>query len=405
MNIGIIGTGLTGLVAAKELSNNGYSVDVFEQLPVPGGRMRTECIDGWSLDVGFQVLLTAYPYLNKHINFSDLQLTLLDAGATVYKSGKTTTIGDPFRTKNMLFSTLFSTIGSFRDKWLIFQLKRKTDRLSIDEIFESKQESSLEFLKRFGFSDRIIERFFLPFFSGIFLENELQTSSSILLFVFKMFATGNAAIPAHGIGEVGKQLVKNSTAQFHFDSEVTSIEKGQILLQNGEHHSFDLIINTIPPTRNHNNNQKWHGCHTYYFEHSSPRIINEPRIGLNANKNCIINNIFYPSSIAKPSNKKGKELLSLTVVNNQNLSDNELKSLVIQELSEDFGIEDVSYVHHYSIPFALPKLIQPKMATTFKIENGIIHVGDYLLNGSQNAACKIGEEVAAFILSKNRSNT
>lgn len=102
VKVGVIGAGLTGLIAAKELSNKGVEISLFEKLSQPGGRMRTEEIDGWKLDVGFQVLLTAYPYLQKHVDFSKLNVLTLEAAATILREGETTAVGDPFRTKNIL---------------------------------------------------------------------------------------------------------------------------------------------------------------------------------------------------------------------------------------------------------------------------------------------------------------
>ena len=41
--------------------------------------------------------------------------------------------------------------------------------------------------------------------TGIFLENELKTSSRMFEFVFKMFSEGDTAIPGRGMGMIPKQ--------------------------------------------------------------------------------------------------------------------------------------------------------------------------------------------------------
>lgn len=399
MKIGIVGAGLTGLIAAKVLAEHGVHAEIFEKMNIAGGRMRTETIDNWSLDVGFQVLLTAYPQLQKHIDFSELDLHYLDAGATIFRNGKKTSVGDPFRTKHLLFATLFSDVGSLKDKWLIFKLKRKTDQLSIEEIFRLPNEPSSVFLKKFGFSDRIISRFFQPFYSGIFLEDQLETSSRMLLFIFKMFAEGKAAIPSGGIGKVAEQLIYKSKVNIHYNCEVSKVDHGQIHCENGNSHVFDWVIDTTPIHHSKQPENSWHGCHNFYFEHSSPRIMASPRIGLNAHPNRWINNIFYLSSLNQP--KPGKELLSITIVNDQGIKGKALQKKVEYELAHHFGITNGTFLKHYFIPFALPKMHIPNMTTDLKIENQTIFAGDYLLNGSQNAACKLGEEAAKLILAKN----
>ncbi|WP_107037970.1 FAD-dependent oxidoreductase [Brumimicrobium mesophilum] len=397
--VGIIGAGLTGLVAAKELNKKGFQVSIFEKLNQAGGRMRTETIDGWNLDVGFQVLLTSYPYLKKHIDLSKINLLNLESAATIFRNGKTTEVGDPFRTKNILWKTIFSDIGGFGDKKLIYKLKKQVDGQSISEIFKTESISTFEFLNEYGFSETIIDRFFKPFFGGIFLENDLSTSSRMFLFTFKMFASGKAKIPKNGIGTIAQQIVsKLERVNFHFESEVVKIEDQTIYLKNGESESFDYVINTIPNYQNRKDSGQWQECYNLYFEHKSPAIISQPRIGLNANPDRLINNIFYPSIHQNLKMHKGKSLISITVLNSQGLSEKDLAKKVEKELESDFNIPEPRLVKLYYIPYSLPINKQPKNYVAFDYSAKTFEVGDFLLNGSQNAACKIGGLISKHIL-------
>lgn len=401
IKVGIVGAGLTGLVAAKTLSNQGIQVTVFEKLNQAGGRIRTEKVSGWKLDVGFQVLLTAYPYLQEHVDLKKLDTITLDAAATIYRAGKITAVGDPFRTKNVLLKTLFSDIGSIKDKWLIYKFKRYVDRKTITEIFELSNRSSIEFLASFGFSERIIDRFFKPFFGGIFLERELHTSSRMLLFVFKMFAEGSAVIPKEGIGAVAAELLKEMEhVIIHYNSTVLKVENESIYFENGEKESFDYVINTIPDYGKRQPNNKWEGCNCLYFEHASPAIIAEPRIGLNANQNRFINSIFYPSVYHQPKGGSDTALLSVTVLDSMGLTENELVKKVGMELKSDFNISAARFIKSYPIIYALPKLEDPSDSVSFDSSTNTFEVGDFILNGSQNAACKVGELIAKTILEK-----
>lgn len=57
----IVGAGVAGLTAAKQLADAGVSVTLLEASDDVGGRIRTDIVDGFILDRGFQVFIEAYP--------------------------------------------------------------------------------------------------------------------------------------------------------------------------------------------------------------------------------------------------------------------------------------------------------------------------------------------------------
>ena len=93
-------------------------------------------------------------------------------------------------------------------------------------------------MQEFGFSSQIITQFFTPFFTGIFLENELTTSSRMFEFVFKMFGEGLAVLPKGGMEEISKQLVSNlKNTTFQYNTQVTSVSDKEIIL-----HTEDKLV-------------------------------------------------------------------------------------------------------------------------------------------------------------------
>lgn len=390
--IAIVGAGLSGLIVAKKLSKHQFDITVFEKETKPGGRMKTDRVGNWELDRGFQVMLTEYPYLKKNVDFSSLKLVKLESGASIVKNDKIYNIGDPTRNFKFLIPTLFSPIGSFRDKFLIFKLSLFVKRKSIDELFCLKNETTDTFLKDYGFSSNIVENFFRPFYTGIFLEDQLRTSSRMFLFVFKMFAEGNAVIPTGGIGELCAHLADElEDVNIMYDTSISEIDEGS-LSYNTKQESFDIIINTNP-TFDTSFRQGWKGSYTFYFEHKASPIINTPRIGLIASKDKLINNIFYASHTQQTEKNNKLHLLSVTVVNDQGLSIEDLKRRVTKECQE-LVKERIKYVHHYVIPNSLPDIEAPVNNSNIDLDQSVIHIGDFILNGSQNAACKVAEEVA-----------
>ncbi|MBZ9729714.1 FAD-dependent oxidoreductase [Salegentibacter sp. JZCK2] len=402
--IKIIGAGLSGLVAAKVLEDQGYSPEIYEASDRVGGRIKTDIVEGYQLDRGFQVLLSAYPKAKEYLDYKKLDLQELLPGAVIFENGKSKTIGDPLRSASLLLPTIFAGIGNFSDKLKILNLYKVLKKKSVEEIFESHVGTSLEYLQQKGFSEAIITIFFKPFFSGIFLEPNLETSSSMFEFVFKMFGEGLAVIPKQGMGDISKHIAgRLKNTKIHFKTPVNQVKEGEVILENGEtiKAHFTIIATEASTLVNNLKNQEthWRSCHTFYFE-TEKRVIEKPLIGLITDEDAIINNIFYHTSVATGSNG-GKELLSVTVVKQTDLSLAELQKKVEQDLKKYCGVGEARFLKHYFIKKALPKIedLQYEMdPTETQLNNTIFLAGDQLLNASQNAAMLSGERAALGLI-------
>lgn len=402
--IHIIGAGVSGLIAAQVLENYGYHPTIIEASSSVGGRVKSDIVDNYILDHGFQVLLTSYPAAKHYLNYTDLELQEFLPGATIFKEGKQQTIGDPLRSFSLLFPTLFASIGTFADKTKILKLNTLLKKKKVIEIFKAEEKTTLDYLQDFGFSEAIINDFFKPFFSGIFLEPNLETSSRMFEFVYKMFGDGLAVLPKGGIQEIPNQLkskLKNTT--FIFDSPVKEVKDTEIILHNNGSFTSDMTIIATEASsliaNLKNQETEWKSCDTFYFE-THKKVINKPLIGLIADEKALINNIFYHTSVATTS-KGAKELLSVTVVKAHNLSKLDLILKVTEDLKAFCNIDAVNLLKHYHIKRALPKLnnLQYEISSTeTKLKPTVFLAGDQLLNGSLNAAMIAGERAAIGVV-------
>ena len=400
-DIYIIGAGISGLIAAYELEQNGLYPTIIEQSASIGGRVKTLYKNGYPLDLGFQVLLSSYPMAKKYLDYDKLDLCYLESGAMVYADHKSYLIGDPLRNWKHFIPTIVADIGSFGDKLRILKLNRLLKNKSLEDIFHTKEQTTQKYLVEFGFTPKIIERFFKPFFAGIFLEPDLKTSSRMFEFIYKMFGEGNATIPKLGIGTISKQLKnKLQKTNFMFNSTVEEITSSEIAINPGErlpHQGVIVTGNASTLLEEKKQSIQWKGCMCFYFEVDQTNI--PPKtIALVADSGKFMNNIY-----AYKDEHSGKTILSVTTLKQSAKSDQEIIELVTEEVIAYTKAKEVKYIQHFRIKQALPSMQNLKMtapAKETKAMDNVFLAGDYLLNGSLNAAMESGRLAAEALINK-----
>ncbi|MGB8535544.1 MAG: NAD(P)/FAD-dependent oxidoreductase [Acidobacteriaceae bacterium] len=205
-DVAIIGAGLAGLSCALTLQAAGVSAALLEAGDHPGGRVSTDLVDGFRLDRGFQVLLTAYPEAKRLLDYDALQLKKFEPGALVWHGGKFHRFADPVRKPAGAAQFLLDPIVPLADKLNVAKLRARVQAGTFDEMFARPERTTRDYLQAVPFTAGIIERFFEPLFSGVFLERELVTSSRFFEFLFRMFSAGDTAVPAEGMQQIPLQL-------------------------------------------------------------------------------------------------------------------------------------------------------------------------------------------------------
>ncbi|PWS28304.1 hypothetical protein DHW03_00140 [Pedobacter yonginense] len=405
----IIGAGLAGLTAAKVLKTAGKSVLVIEASDGVGGRVRTDEVDGFLLDRGFQVLLTAYPETKKLLDYDALDLKSFDSGALILEEHKVSQIGDPLRQPSALIGTLFSSAGTFLDKLRMLRLKFKLVSKSIEDIFAEREMTTLAYLKKQGFSNLIINKFFLPFFTGIFLEDKLMTSSRMFEFVFKMFSEGNAALPAKGMGMIPLQLASSlAESELRLNTKVTAIEPMSVKTMDGGSFSADFILIATDqlnlPHPYKKNHDQFHSVTNMYFT-AAHRPFNEALIALNTLPGKLVNNIAVMDKISSAYAKNGQSLISLSLIGDySNREQTTLQQQVLSELKLWYpDAPNWKHLKTYHINYALPsdeQVVNDMEDGAINLSDGCYICGDHLLNGSINAAMKSGRVAAEAIIRK-----
>lgn len=201
-----MGAGLAGLACALECRRLGRRVTVLEASDGVGGRVRSDTVDGFRLDRGFQVLLTAYPEAARRLDLDALDLRRFEPGALVRRNGGFHRVADPFRQPTRLLATARSPVGSLIDKARIALLRRRLLAADPRQLLRAPETTTAERLRAAGFSAEIIERLFRPWFAGVMCDPELRTTSRMFDVLFRMFAAGDSAVPATGMQAISDQL-------------------------------------------------------------------------------------------------------------------------------------------------------------------------------------------------------
>ncbi|MGB5981670.1 MAG: NAD(P)/FAD-dependent oxidoreductase [Nonlabens sp.] len=399
----IIGAGVSGLAAAITLNRAGYKPIVLESDRQVGGRVQTDHSNHVIMDLGFQVMLDAYPAVQEFLDLKALNLVKFSPGSLVFKNGHKDTIGDPTRDKSFLFSTMFASVGSVKDKWKVFSLSRKLKQKSLQEIFETPETTTLQYLKDYGFSEKMIVSFFKPFYTGIFLETELETSSRMFEFVFKMFSEGSATLPKGGIQEIPKQMASRlDKDQLRLNTPVEKVVGNQIILKDGSVLESDYTIIATPAGNLIDNLPKddmlWKKTTNLYFE-TDHQGFDRPIIGLIATEGKLANNFHFLQDIYEGH----RNVLSVSVVADHQLNDKRLEDKVREELKDEAGIKVVELIKLFHIEKALPVLESVNYSmppTETQLTEYVFLAGDQLSNGSLNAAMLNGKAAANAVIAK-----
>lgn len=406
----IVGAGLAGLACARTLYENNIDFLLVEGANDVGGRIQTDIVNGFQLDRGFQVLQTAYPEAQRVLDYPTLKLHSFAPGAWIRTSGKFVKMADPWRRPTEALSTLFNGVGRFRDRFKLAKLRHHVTHSSVQSLWNETDSTTHDYLRHsVGLSDDMIERFFRPWFSGVFFEKDLATSSRFFRFVFRMFAMGDAAVPEKGMGAIPKQLAEGLPSEcIMLSSRVRSVEEG-IRLATGERINARAIVLAVEGpeaarlTRGLVTQPISRSTTCYYFAVSLPPF-HEPLLVLNGEKQGPINNLAVISNVAPSYAPSGQSLISASIIGAYADADTSVDEEMRRQLRDWYGseVDRWELLRRYDIAHALPA--QPAHfrdggAVESRISSGLYHCGDYCETTSINGALLSGRKTAESLIS------
>ncbi len=355
---------------------------MLERSDAVGGRIRTDVVEGFQLDHGFQVLPVAYPEAGRALDYDRLALGMFERGAIIRTGGRFRRIADPRHSPVRSLRALAGGVVGVRDGAAVVRLLRGS----------GAETTSAEALRGAGVSRTTVEHFFAPFLRGVFLEERLATSSRFLDFVLRAFSDGPAALPAAGMGAITAQLaegldVRLGTAVATVGPRAVSLESGELLRAEA------VVVATagILDEPAHG----WNAVSCVYYDAPAAPI---PGAWLTLNgEGGPINNLCVPSEVAPSYAPAGRALVSLTVLG---AGEPDLDALRDQ-LRGWFGsaVADWRHLRTYRIPRALPAYpVGGSLEQPTRVAPGLYACGDHREHPSLNGALASGRKAAEAVL-------
>ncbi len=419
----VVGAGLAGLACARHLVSGGLHVRLVEASDAPGGRIRTDQIDGFRLDRGFQVLLTGYPEAQAAFDYNALDLCSFRPGALVFQGGRFHRFADPFREPARAIPFLLDSVVPLSDKIAVARLRSEALRFDPGTPDGQIDQSTRDYLRNFGFSPAILDRFFAPFFGGVFLERNLSTSARWFRWLFRLFATGSTAVPRLGMEALPQQLAATLPADaltcnrsiqrleqrsdhwmaYCVDGE--AIAARRVVLATPEPQTRALLAplrpaSAAPP-------RIWNRTTTlYYAATHSP--FEEPVIALNGDGPTAgpVNHLAVMSGVSSAYAPPGAHLICANIIGVAPDSDEAMQRLEQEtraHLRRWFGdaVQRWAVLAGYPIAHALPMTPILPTINAAPTDTGVVLCGDHIISPSIQGALLSGRLAAGRLLASS----
>lgn len=384
----IVGAGLAGLAAARQLAIHGVDVSVLEASDAVGGRVRTDIVDGYQLDRGFQLYNPAYPEAARVLDHEALDLHPLTRGLIVALDGEQARLADPRAKPGWIPDSTARRTGSARAKLQFARYALQTSRASQSELLAREDVPAQVALVRAGVDAKLLDRVLRPFLAGVFLEPSLLTSRRFMDAVLTSFVRGTPALPARGMQAIPEQLhasLPPGTVQFgERVRDVRALRADAVIVATDPITAGELLPSVEVPVPRAVTTW-YHVVDEQLTEGASVLVVD----GLD--RGPVINTVALTNAV--PSYAPGGR----TLVSTSSLRHGVQECDVRRHLAILYG-KDTSHwecIGTYPIPYALPAMNVPlNMRKPVALGDGLYVAGDHRDSASIQGAMVSGRRAA-----------
>jgi protoporphyrinogen oxidase len=404
VEVAIIGAGLAGLACAIELQKNNIDFQIFEASDGVGGRVRSDVIDGFILDRGFQLYNPSYSEGKRLLNYEALDLKPFIPGVAIRDNKRLRIVVDPFRAKGFKLNLLKDIPGNPLSYLGLLRYFLSYLVTSDAQIATTKDISASDSLIKSGVRGNLLEKLLRPFLKGVFLESELKTSRKFLDVVLKTFLRGIPSVPAQGMQVISDQLAsKLPMEKISLNMKIIKIEGNKLQTENEEIIAKKIVVATDPTTAISwlNLEEKiMHTVTTWYFkaDQSVAELVKgKPILFVDASNNGPLANAVVLTNAASSYAPSGQVLVSASAISPHQNAD--LES-VKKHLSVIFGLDTNSWqlIKQYQIKEALASMYPPfSLINSNQISEDLFVAGDHRATSSIQGALLSGTNAATLV--------
>jgi phytoene dehydrogenase-like protein len=400
----VVGAGLAGLAAAIRLREAGRDVRVLEASDAPGGRMRSDAVDGFTIDRGFQVLNTAYPEVRRLDALHGVPSGAFTSGALVRHGDRLTPVGDPRRMPGAAAGLLRAPLGSAGDRIRLGAFLAGIAAEPADRIRARRDEPFHRTLRRRRIAGGPTAAFLRPFLAGVLLDDRLETSNRFAEFVLRSFVRGTVVVPHGGMGAVPAALAARlgggsggggaGGSAIEYGMRVDAVRPGAVEVDGRTLAAREVIVAADPVTASAllgMTAPRMRAATTIWHAAPEPPV-RRPVLALDADGGPITSSVVISAAAASYA-PPGRALVATSVLGSAVPDDVVLR----RELTRLWGraVGDWEVVAVSSIPAALPALPGGSpLQRRVRIAPGLLVAGDWRDTPSIQGALVSGRRAA-----------
>jgi glycine/D-amino acid oxidase-like deaminating enzyme len=402
----VVGAGLAGLACARRLVASGVAVTVLEAEDAVGGRVRTDVIDGFRCDRGFQLLNPAYPEARRVLDLRALRLRPLPAGVVVATGGHRRLVGDPRRTAATRLPR--ALVGALRTvhspseaaaftRWVLRAVRTRPA-----DLLAAPDEPWGAALDRWGVTDGLRREVLEPFLAGVIGERDGSTSRRYVDLLIRSFARGRPCVPWEGLQAVPDQLAHGlPQGCLRTGVRVQGVTPGRVRTPDAEATARAVVVATDPATAGELLGvavPSTRGLTTFWHV-AEQRPTSAAELHVDGDGRGPVVNSVVLSASAPGYSPDARSLVATTVLGNA--GDSRTEAAVRAQLRYVYGTDTGRWqlLRTHALPRALTAMPPPlDVRRPVALGDGLFVAGDHRDSASSQGALVSGRRAADAVL-------